>query len=143
MKRRHPLSGAEIEQKRVQIEAHIAAYDILNVPVRITDENGVILYANTADQQVTGYSMAEMLGQTAGDLWGGNEPPEFYRELWTTIKDHKRPYHGVVHNRYRDGRDITQVMYIAPIVDQLNDARFFVAVQVNWPDGTASESTSQ
>jgi PAS domain S-box-containing protein len=133
MKRRNPLSPAELQQKQTQLAKYLPAYDFLNLPVRITDENGVILYTNTADQQMTGYSLREMAGFTAGDLWGGNESPQFYRELWTTIKEHKQPFHGVVHNRYRDGRDMTQVMYITPIVDGLNDARFFVAVQVNWP----------
>jgi PAS domain S-box-containing protein len=143
MKRRHPLSTDELDHKRAQLAPYLAAYDLLNVPIRITDENGVILYANAADEQMTGYGLSEMLGRTAGDLWGGNEPPEFYRELWNTVKVRKQAFHGVVHNRYKDSREMTQIMYIAPLVDGLNDARFFIAAQVTWPDAEAIERTDQ
>jgi len=40
--------------------------------VVITDENGVILFANKSSQRITGFSSKDMLGNTPR-LWRGNE----------------------------------------------------------------------
>lgn len=47
----------------------------------ITDPNGIILFANKAAQNVTGFSLDEMRGNTPR-LWGGQMSDEFYKKLW-------------------------------------------------------------
>ena len=50
----------------------------------ITDPEGVIIYANSAVEQTTGYPPEEVIGATPA-LWGRQMPREVFDELWRTI----------------------------------------------------------
>lgn len=52
----------------------------------ITDVKGNIEYVNPKFTEVTGYTLAEVLGKNPSILKSGQMSPETYAELWTTIK---------------------------------------------------------
>jgi PAS domain S-box-containing protein len=83
--------------------------------VILTDHNGIILFANNAAEQMTGYTFNEMMGQTAR-LWGGIMPISFYKkQFWFSLKNGiavKKP----VINRRRDGNLYTAITTITPIL---------------------------
>jgi PAS domain S-box-containing protein len=106
----------------------------------ITDTNGNILYANSAAERNTGFSVVEMIGRTPGDLWGGHMPEDFYRRMWHTIKDELRPFHGEVRNVKKDGDEYWQDLLISPILDDNGNVRFFVGVE---PDITDRKTREQ
>lgn len=54
--------------------------------ILITDAEGRIRYANPAFEQLTGYSLSELQGQTPRVLQSGHTPPEVYEDLWRTIR---------------------------------------------------------
>jgi len=54
--------------------------------VVITDLEGNIEYVNPKFCQLTGYSIEEALGQNPRILKSGDQPQEFYKELWDTIR---------------------------------------------------------
>jgi len=53
--------------------------------VMITDREGFIEYVNPAFEALTGYSPGELSGQTPRILKSGQQPSEFYTELWQSI----------------------------------------------------------
>ena len=57
--------------------------------VLISDIHGRIEYVNPGFTRVTGYTAEEVLGQNPELLNSGEQPPEFYRELWSD--DRLRP----------------------------------------------------
>ncbi len=80
----------------------------------ITDVNGNIVWANPAVTQLTGYSLAELLGQTPRLLKSDKMEPELYQEMWKTILD-GRVWHGDVINRRKDGSLYYEDMTITPV----------------------------
>ena len=70
--------------------------------VVITDNSGTIEYANAAFEKLTGYSRAEAVGQTPRILKSGEQSPEFYRDLWHTIRTGDT-FRAVVVNRKKSG----------------------------------------
>lgn len=54
--------------------------------ILITDAEGRIRYANPAFEQLTGYSLSELQGQTPRVLQSGHTPPEVYEQLWRAIR---------------------------------------------------------
>ncbi len=81
----------------------------------ITDLNGKIVFANKAASQMTGFSTAEMIGQTPR-LWGGLMDKDFYKRLWDTIKNKQQVYVGEITNRHKDGTTYITKVKISPII---------------------------
>lgn len=97
----------------------------------ITDNNGVIVYANRAVEQITGFSQLEVLGKKVGskDLWGGQMEKAFYQKLWQTVKLEKKPFLGEIRNRRKDGREYYALTSISPVANDAGEVEFFVAIE--------------
>lgn len=127
--RRPVIDDAKSQRQAV---AHLTkAYDLLSVPVHIADPNGNIIYINQAGVVRSGFSMEECIGHNPGDLWGGNESKEFYREMWDSIKQRDVPFKGQVTNKMKDGSLYKQTIFISPVFDALNDPTYFISVQTD------------
>ncbi|MBT3419509.1 MAG: sigma-70 family RNA polymerase sigma factor [Candidatus Magasanikbacteria bacterium] len=96
----------------------------------ITDKKGSIKYANTAIEERTGFSVAEVVGKKPKELWGGHMNSLFYKKLWHTIKEEKRPYIATVKNNKKSGVVHEETIHIAPIIDEDNNIAFFLEMQV-------------
>ncbi len=107
------------------------AVDNASDHIAITDENGMILYANKAVENVTGFSQSETIGKKAGgkDLWGGSMGSGFYRKLWETIKEKKQVFRGEAHNRRKNGDEYVAALSIAPVLDKERNVGFFVGIE--------------
>lgn len=81
--------------------------------ISITDCNGVILYVNAAAEKITGYSYAELVGQTPR-IWGGLMPPSFYHRLWRRKTAGKTVICEVL-NRRKNGELYIANLGITPI----------------------------
>ena len=71
--------------------------------VAVTDENGVIRYVNARFREISGYTEAELLGQTHRLLKSGQHPDAFYGQMWRTIREGEI-WRGAICNRAKDGR---------------------------------------
>lgn len=96
--------------------------------VIITDTDGMILFANTAVERITGYSMDEIIGSTPR-LWGAQMDPQVYQDLWRIIKEEKKVYTGEFKNRRKDGTIYTAKLIISPIQDDEENLIGFVGTE--------------
>ncbi len=97
--------------------------------VEITDSTGCIQWVNQAFTQMTGYSVAEVIGHTPGELLkSGVHDRAFYQEMWETILSGK-VWRGEVVNRRKDGSLYDEVLSIAPVTDTNGVPQNFVAIK--------------
>ena len=96
--------------------------------VVITDTAGTIEYVNPKFTELTGYSVAEVLGQNPRVLKSGEQPPEFYTEMWRTIAS-GREWRGEFHNRKKSGELFWEFASISPVRDRDGTVTHYVAVK--------------
>ncbi len=82
--------------------------------VFITDRQGGITYVNPAFEEMTGYTLAEALGQTPRLVKSGRHDRAFFAQLWRTILA-GRTFRGVITNRRKGGDLFTADVTISPL----------------------------
>ena len=102
---------------------------VLEIPsiVMITDAGGAIEFVNPRFTEVTGYTFAEAVGRNPRFLKSGKAPPEFYTELWETIRA-GREWRGEMINRKKNGELYWESAAISPIKDMEGKITSFIAV---------------
>jgi|GEM_PF-4972797 len=96
--------------------------------ILITDVGGTIQWANKAMEQLTGFTVKEMKGQTPR-LWrSGRHHTDFYRELWETILQGS-VWHGEIVNTRKDDTEYTEEMTITPVKDDQGIITNFIAIK--------------
>jgi len=98
------------------------------VTIVITDTSGTIEYVNPKFTEMTGYTLAEALGQNPRILKSGEFPPEAYKTLWNTILAGE-VWRGEFHNKKKNGQLFWEQASISPIKDALGIVTSFVAVK--------------
>ncbi len=118
--------------KRKQAEAELArlmtAIEQSAEAVVITDTGGNIQYVNPAFTRITGYSRGEARGENPRILKSDVQAPEFYEQMWQTIR-RGEVWHGELVNRRKDGSLYTEEMNIAPVRDSTGEITHFIATK--------------
>ena len=99
----------------------------------ITDEKGIVEYVNPAFVWMTGYRADEVIGRSTRMLKGGNQPDEFYRDMWQTLL-RGEVWRGEFHNKQKDGTLFWEAASISPLTDAHGKITHFVAVKENITD---------
>jgi len=94
----------------------------------ITDAQGVIVYANPAFEETTGYTCEEALGLNPRILKSGKHDAEFYRKMWSVIK-RGETWRGHLVNRRKDGTLYDEEATISPVRDPGGMVVNYVAVK--------------
>lgn len=119
------LTRIQLQKQRTQLSAVI---EQTADSVVITDAENTVLYVNPAFEKVTGYSRADIIGQTPNILKSGKHTVDFYRTLWQTISS-GRVWRGRFVNRKKDGSLFTEDATITPIRDEQGAIINYVAVK--------------
>jgi PAS domain S-box-containing protein len=98
------------------------------VSVVITDVDGAIEYVNPKFEQVTGYTMQEVLGRNPNILSTGKHPQVFYKNLWQTIKN-GREWQGEFENCKKNREIYWESASISPIFNDRKEIISFVAIK--------------
>jgi PAS domain S-box-containing protein len=122
-------------QLRLLASALEAAADAIVV----TDADGVIEWVNPSFTAVSGYTLDEARGRSTRLLRSGAHPPEFYRDMWATIRA-GRVWRGEIENRRKDGRVYAEQMTITPVKDASGAVTHFVAVKRDVSEQRALEA---
>ena len=98
------------------------------VSVVITDAEGAIEYVNPSFEQITGYTLQEVVGRNPSILSAGKQPKAFYKTLWQTIKK-GQVWHGEFDNIKKNGDIYRESASISPIFNDQKEIVSFVAIK--------------
>ncbi|WP_189460796.1 diguanylate cyclase domain-containing protein [Jeongeupia chitinilytica] len=96
--------------------------------ILITDRGGRIVWVNDAFCRLSGFDVAELLGQTPHIVHSGIQDRAFYLEMWETILI-GQPWQGELVERRKDGSLYTVNQVITPLFSSDGDVTHFVAIQ--------------
>jgi PAS domain S-box-containing protein len=118
------------EQRQAEAQLRILSEAVAQAgeSIVITDRNGVIEYVNTAFTRITGYTPAEVIGKTPALLKSGEQPQQFYHDMWQTISSGKA-WEGNMIDQRKDGSYYPVNMSIAPILEPEGEVTHYVGIQ--------------
>jgi PAS domain S-box-containing protein len=96
----------------------------------ITDTNASILYVNPHFCSVTGYTPDEVLGKNPRILKSGEQPLEFFREMWATLTSGET-WTGEMANKKKNGELYWERATIAPMRSVDGTITSYVGVKEN------------
>ena len=110
-------AATEMERRRTEqrLSLQSAVMEAAANAIVITAPDSTIQWINPAFTRLTGYSLAEAIGQTTRLLNSGRQPRGFYADLWQTITAGK-VWRGEMVNRRKDGTLYTERMTITPVL---------------------------
>ncbi|MBI5817387.1 MAG: PAS domain S-box protein [Verrucomicrobia bacterium] len=111
-----------------QLRLQAAALNAAATSILITDRQGTIQWCNPAFTELTGYTVAEAIGQNPRFLKSGKHDAVFYQHLWRRILS-GRIWHGEIVNKRRDGSLYTQEITITPVRDAHGQIAHFIAIE--------------
>ena len=93
----------------------------------ITDADARIVDVNEAFTRITGYSRAEVLGQSPRLLKSGHHDKEFYEAMWSELLKNGH-WSGEVWNRRKNGEMYAEMKTISAVRDEQGRIQQFVAL---------------
>lgn len=127
-------------RSRDLVELQAAAFEATANAVVITDQTGTVIWVNAAFEQFTGYSRAEIVGQSTRVLKSGQNPRALYEEMWRTILG-GRIWRGELTNRRKDGSLYHEEMTITPVHDSRGRITHYIAVKLDVSERRRAEAT--
>ncbi len=94
----------------------------------ITDEDGIIEFANPKYCELTGYSREELIGRNPKITQSGKTPIETYEKLWKTILAGKE-WRGELLNKKKNGDLYWEFMSISQIKNAKGEITSYIAVK--------------
>lgn len=108
----------------------------------ITDTNARIEFVNPAFTDVTGYTLAEVLGRNPRLLKSGKTPSSTYAEMWGRLS-RGEPWQGELVNRRKDGEEYTEMALIYPLRDADGRVTHYIAHKEDITERKASAERIQ
>ena len=119
---------SERRQTDQQSRLQAAALESAANAIVITDREGSIQWINPAYEQLTGYNLHEVIGLNPRILKSGNQPAEFYKNLWEIILS-GQVWHSELVNKRKDGSLYTEEEIITPLLDDSGEITHFIGIK--------------
>lgn len=98
--------------------------------VSMTDKDGIIIYANDAFCEISGYTREELIGQPHSIIRHPDNPAKLYKKMWKTLLN-KKPWHNVIKNMSKEGKSYYVDTTITPILNKNGEIKKFLALRYN------------
>ncbi len=122
------INETESREYQARLEMLESALGAAENSLLITNEDGIIIYANTAFYKQCGYAESELLGKTPRILKSGMHDNEFYKVMWQDLSLGKT-WRGDVINRRKDGSFYIEDTTITPFKDANGKTTNYFAVK--------------
>lgn len=119
----------ELRVAQARAESTLRAVDEHAI-VSETDTAGVIVHANDAFCQISGYSRDELIGATHRLLRSGVHSPDFYRDMWDTIVA-GGVWHGQICNLRKDGSLYWVQSTISPLTSPVGGHTGYISIRTD------------
>ncbi len=116
----------------------VAAVEQAADGIVITDAGGIIRYVNPAFIRMTGYTSEEAVGRYPSILKSGRHSPDFYEQLWKTIRS-GQVWVGELLNRRKDGTFYNEEMRITPVRASNGEVVRYIAIKHDVTERRAAE----
>ena len=120
--------AAALQMREAELQRLSQAIEQSPESIVIADLNAKIIYANQAFSKISGYPLAEVIGQNPSFLQSGDTPKGTYDDLWATLSS-GRPWRGKFKNKRKDGSLYDELATISPIIGADGQTTHFVAVK--------------
>ncbi len=117
----------ELQAERKLLKEYQDAVDRSSM-VSKSDINGNITFVNDAYCEASGYSRDELIGQAQSVEYHPDMPQETYADLWKTVQE-KKPWHGIVKNKKKDGGYYFVDMVVNPIIDYEDNIIEYISIR--------------
>ncbi|MGC8120340.1 sensor domain-containing diguanylate cyclase [Marinobacter sp. VGCF2001] len=111
-----------------------AAYD----GIFITNQDGVIEFANQGFEIITGYAPNEVVGSKPSILKSGKHDKTFYKGLWRHLNA-GLPFRAMVTNRHKNGDEIHCQQTITPVKNAEGRITHFISIIKDMTDRVFEE----
>jgi PAS domain S-box-containing protein len=122
------LRTGEISAERMLMLAW--AFERSSDGIILTDLKGFILMANDAFCNMFDYPRDEVVGQRTGFLKSEYSTPDFYRQMWASLKA-KGTWKGEIVNRTKFGIEKVCFLTITPITDDTGERIGYLGVEID------------
>ncbi len=102
---------AEAVSKRAE-----SVFRFANEGIIVVTPDGTIVDVNAAFTDITGYSREDAIGKNPRFLQSGRHSPEFYENMWASIKETGR-WSGEVWNNRKNGEMMAEMLGISAVTD--------------------------
>ncbi|WP_417326140.1 PAS domain S-box protein [Halarcobacter sp.] len=110
------------------LEEYKKTVDLSSI-VSKTNAKGVITFVNEQFETISGYKKEELIGKSHNIVRHEDTPSEIFKDMWNTIRVLKKPWHGKIKNKKKDGSPYYVQTVINPILDIDDNIIEFIAVR--------------
>lgn len=134
-------TGIDVTETRTaEAELRLAArvFEHAGEAIMVTDADNRIVKVNPAFTAITGYSAAEVLGETPARFKSGRHDAAFYQAMWRSLSE-TDAWEGEIWDRRRDGVVYPKWLTISAMRDNQGELRHYVALFTDISERKRSE----
>ena len=117
------------EERKAQNKLRLASavFNAAAEAILVTDAKNRIQMVNPSFQKITGYSEAEVIGQTPAILKSGKHSPQFYKDIYEQLNS-KHKWEGEIWNKRKNGEIYPEWIVISCRLDLDKNIEGYVAL---------------
>ncbi|MFA6311112.1 MAG: PAS domain S-box protein [Sterolibacterium sp.] len=117
------------QRKKAEAQLRLAAsvFANTNEGIVITDADNLIVDVNPGFTDITGYTRAEVIGRNPRLLASGRQAPEFYTEMWQSLREHDF-WRGELWNRRKNSEVYAEIISISAVRDEAGSLQHYIGV---------------